>query len=1193
MPFFTAIGTAIFGAGTFMAGITTFALKMAAGIGMSLIAQALAGKPKDPTFAINGKIRGGGDLARSFIIGRTATAGSLVWVNSWGEHNGTDNAYLTYVIALSDLPVKGLDELWVNGENVGLDLSGTVVSVGDNNVVGTMMTLLSRLYREIEWGRYLDVLDQLGLPELPVTIDDFVEVVENSGHLSEIMLRFAGLFALSEKQTEMVQIIADLISARGLGFEINAKQLDVGVPVPAYHKDGVDHLWVKFYNGTQTEADSYLIDKVSNATRTWDENRIGDGVAYAVITVANVKNMYSGFPEFKFVLNGVRLYDPSRDSSVGGDGPQRWSDPSTWGGDGDYLPAVQVYNLLRGISYKGTWLYGIQGMTAARLPVAHWIAQIEKCRAPIEGADGPEPTYRCSGEIDVDAPLGNALEAALTACQGRISEVGGVYKLYVGEPDAPVMAINDDDILSTEEQSFTPFHGLADTVNGISATYPSPAEDWNETTAPPLYRTDLEALAGNRRLMADVALNFVPYPEQVQRLMKSSLLDAQRQRRHTLTLPPKFWPLEPGDIVSWTSERNGYVAKWFRVEGVVDRANLDVIVDLIEVDPEDYDWNSETDFKAPVDGAVGPIKPAPRTVADWWAEASVVEDEHGAPRRPAILLSWDISDEFRLAEVEAIEYQVRDAVTKVVILEGRTDFPQAGSILVSHLLPATKYEVRGRYIPITEAHWDALWSDWLEVTTLDIRLSDKDLLVRLAAIRDDAYATLQRLRGDVIDVRDTIARLTLSSSEVVGRVAEEHKRIVTQGRATAKAFDEVYIDIEEIEGELVAQALAISGVETAIGEIEVDIGGLETTVGAHTVAIGALESTTSQLGDDIVTQGLAISQIESDISDIEGDVGGLASTVSGHASAIGALESEVSILDGDITAVAGDTSVLQAQVGQIAGSGLWKMEVVAGSGDVVARAVIMMRATISDDFVEVGTIWEAGFEGGNPALPFSRQVNFADQFVFTDGDDNYLPVVIEDGKLKAADLEVDFAKITNIVVTNAMLAGEIEGDKIKAGTLDVLRWAPAVAGDAYEWQISSPSRNAWAPGENIIALMGAGITELATNDGWSQIVSGGNLFQVSCGFHAIVDGSIRLKMEHCLASNSSNPALLRIYKNNTLIQTWSTTNVFPTFVARSLDVPVEAGDNITVFHAEQTSSAAGSFLRDIRVCTANAVIPIR
>ncbi|WP_142627923.1 phage tail protein [Rhizobium sp. P007] len=728
MAIFSAIASVFTAVSTFIGGlgaVGAFLLKTAVGVGLSLLAQSLAGKPKDPTFSINGTLQGGGDVARSFIMGRTATAGSLVFVNTWGQDGDTPNAYLTQVIALSDLPVRGLAEVWVNGE---------------------------------------------------------------------------------------------LVTLGGL--------TDRGYAVNEYP----DSLWVKFYDGTQTTADSFLFTSVSNGNRWWNPDRIGRGVAYAIITARVSKNMFSGVPSFKFVLEGLRLYDISRDSTQGGVGPQRFADPATWGGDGDFLPAVQIYNLLRGITYNGQWFYGLQNLSSSRLPAAAWIAQIEKHRAGTLESTGWVNTYRSGGEIQVDAPLTSAVEALLTACQGRISEVGGVYYLHSGAPGTPVIAFTDDDILSTEEQEFTPFLGLADTINGVSANYPSPADGWVAKTAPPLYRTDLEAIDGNRRLMADVDLNFVPYPEQVQRLMKSALEEARRFRRHTIVLPPKFWAYAtPGTVFSWTSERNGYIAKLMRIDGVADRANLDVMIDITEVDPSDYDWSSDTEFKPPVDGQLGVIRPTPQPIVDWFAEPATVKDSSGEDRRPAIRLTWDNSDG-RLDDVIGIEYEVRLQATLEKVSEGRTDQPQVGSMLISQsLLPAESYVVRGRYIPGGDR--PVLWSGFIPVITPNVLLTDKDVFVDidLAGVEE----ALGWLRNSTRTAQDAIDGLIAAQMELATVAYNDTRKLARElsvelGEARAEYREDIQLAVN--------QTMAVAGkVET----LTAALGGSSAFVNVAWAAIAA------------------------------------------------------------------------------------------------------------------------------------------------------------------------------------------------------------------------------------------------------------------------------------------------------------------------------------------------------------------
>ena len=508
-----------------------------------------------------------------------------------------------------------------------------------------------------------------------------------------------------------------------------------GYPVGEYRKDGQPYLWVKYYDGTQTTADPLLVNTVASVDRPYESTRVGVGVPYVIVTSLVNDTLFSGFPTFKFALSGTPLYDPTKDSTNGGDGPQRWSDRSTWGGDGDNFPVVQIYNLLRGIYLNGNWLYGLQRMTSAGLPVENWNAQIEKCRAAIDGESGSEPTYRTGGQVPVNVQPVKIIESLLSGCQGRLSEIGGFYKIHVGSPDSPTFVFTDDDILSTEEQTFSPFFGLADSVNGIAATYPSPAEGWAMKPAPPLYDEDFEEEDGDRRLLANPSLDFVPYDAQVQRLQKSALQEARRARRHDLTLGPAFWIVEPGDVGEWTSVRNGYEEKQFRVDGVVDRANLDVALNLTEVDPSDYDWDHETDFTPVTSGPVVSPRPAPQGILDWFAEAFTLVDSTGAPRRPAIRLEWDGT----VPGVDGVQYEVRLQSDSSDVAKGRTDQLAAGALIISQsLVPDTTYQVRGQYIPSSPR--DMLWSSWLSVTTPDIKFSlaefDAAVTAQVTSIQD-------------------------------------------------------------------------------------------------------------------------------------------------------------------------------------------------------------------------------------------------------------------------------------------------------------------------------------------------------------------------------------------------------------------------------------------------------------------------
>ena len=870
MAIFTAISGIVSAVGTFIGGlgaIGSFLLRTAVGVGLNLLAQAVAGKPKDPVFSINGELQGGGDLPRHFPFGLTATAGSLVWANTWGRDGDTANAYLTQVIALSDLPVNGLLRVWVDNQLVTLDL--------------------------------------------------------------------------------------------------NTPNMSWGWQVKEFRNQG-DNLWIKFYDGTQTEVDSFLVNTCSNQNRQWDRNRVGRGVAYVIVTSRVSKNMFNGIPTLMFEMGGCKLYDVSKDSTAGGNGSHRWSDPTTWGGDGDYLPAVQAYNILRGIEFNGQWFYGVQGMSAARLPAENWIAQINKCRALIYGAHGMEPTYRSGGEISVAAPLATALEAILTTCQGRISEIGGVYRIHVGAPDAPVIHFTDDDILSTEEQTFTPFFGLADTINGIVGTYPSPQDGWVVKTAPPIYRKDLEALHGNRRLPADVSFDFVSNPEQVQRLMKSALEEGQRAKRHTLVLPPWFWPYcTPSTTISWSSKRNGYVNKMFRIDGVVDRANLDVLIDITEVDPSDYDWDSSSEFRPPVDGAVGAMRPLPTPIFDFAVLPDVAQDSNGNNRRCAILLIWD----GKVTGVDTVMFEVRLKASLADVYKGRTEDVERGELLIAPgiLLANTPYQVRARYSSY-DGNTPFIWSDWIDVTTADIRLGIWDLQpISVDQLNKDISGTLEYLSGSRRQMQSELQRIgqlisAQDGANFLDKQELRHEMVSTFKTAEAR-FD---MKINVATGENSALAQRIETLEVTIGD---DI----------SAAVDLLSSELTKVGDDVKANSTAITDLR---SQVDGDI----------ASAMDLMSAEIEVVDGRVTANARSIQDLRVEVGGVASSVTMRSEAHQSSEDGWASWGIQVLTGDDNNWSEAAMYFETKNN-------LSRAVFMAEQVIFSNGVDSEALLTFINGRL--------------------------------------------------------------------------------------------------------------------------------------------------------------------------------------------------
>lgn len=124
-----------------------------------------------------------------------------------------------------------------------------------------------------------------------------------------------------------------------------------------------------------------------------------------------------------------------------------------------------------------------------------------------------------------------------------------------------------------------------------------------------------------------------------------------------------------------------------------------------------------------------------------------------------------------------------------------------------------------------------------------------------------------------------------------------------------------------------------------------------------------------------------------------------------------------------LTAQAAILDAVQASVGEVSADGLRKIEVTAGTGDVVARLTDMVRASIADDWVEAGTVVEVGFTGGDPEQPFANYLIAASKLVVYDPNsgDAFSPMVFESGELVLDNLRIGTGKFKQFVSDNGKL----------------------------------------------------------------------------------------------------------------------------------------------------------------------------
>lgn len=593
---------------------------------------------------------------------------------------------------------------------------------------------------------------------------------------------------------------------------------DKGYPIKEFRetddKNGgnVDYAWIKFYNGTQTAADPFLLEHFGDLEdRPWLPTMIGRGVPYAIMTYRYQPRSFSTVPDTLFVTRGIPLYDIRKDSTNGGIGPQRWDDQSTW--EPSVNAVVLTYNVIRGLRYGNDWFFGGQDLAASRLPSSNWIAAANEAGRLIEipGAQ-TEPQFRAGLEITGDMVPLQVIDTLREAANARLAEVGGVFKIQVGAFGAAVFSFGDQDIQISKGQSFDPFPTLDKTVNQINISYPNPDEKWVTKDAPALSAKSiiddvtgksLFEIDGNRVLPADVELPAVPFPRQAQRIRRAMIKEERRFRTHRFWLPPEAWVLEPNDVVAWTSVRNGYVNKKFIIVDIQGEVTMNQLVVIREIDPADYDWSPS--FELPTSsGYLGPMLVPAQPMTGWEVEAGAIEDANGGPRRPAI----NVRCAANLDDVKRVAVEVRLAATGAVVFKSDQyayaadyEWPLSGA----WCLPGTAYEVRGKLVPYSSR--DTLWSGWMPVTTYNYKLAlddlEDELVAELGTLRDwiaddvgsTALETAQALAQEAIT---RAAAITAEATARAQAIAEE-----AQARVTALAAQSDALSAEQqarIEG---------------------------------------------------------------------------------------------------------------------------------------------------------------------------------------------------------------------------------------------------------------------------------------------------------------------------------------------------------------------------------------------------------
>ncbi|QKV17862.1 phage tail protein [Oricola thermophila] len=639
-------------------------------------------------------------------------------------------------------------------------------------------------------------------------------------------------------------------------------------------------IWVKFIDGRQTTADSYLVNGSDPAGR-WTSDHVGLGVAYIIVTLEYDREKLGNVVNFFFEGKGAPLYDWRKDSTMGGSGNHRWDDPSTW--EFSENPVLMDYAYRRGFKINGDLFCGMDE-DANNLPIERYTIAANICDEVVE--DGG-PRYRCAIGFDCNAEHGDNIDALMTSCGGMVVHaVDGVWPI-IGTDQTPVATLTDDDLIVGERVQFQRLRPASELVNSVSGTFPDPDNQWS----PVSYEraTDVIIVATDRR-SKDVSMNFgtVPYARQAAQLASIYFSENRFEATATITVRPRWQVLEPGDWIVWESEKYGT-----RTYLVTDTSLVTLQSDkprcvVLQLQERSGDIYTSVGTVAPPPVPLGPATPAYQSELLDFSVTGVTGAGNDGRLYPAIRAGWTAVYDPTITAI-TLEYRAKDHPD--VVFERTVQSNATVAYLAEGVLSDTVYEVR--YFFETDPTRSVTPSAWVEVTTPDVPTGD--VSVGLGQVKDDISDLLKRHSTLLDELARNVELIAADTAIGAGRLVEQTAVVKRTDRSLAAAI----------------QTLEATATETE-------------------------------------ANAQAITQV-------------------------------------------------QANVDNLAAGGLIKFEANAGQGSVLVTIDILARATINDQFAQSGLSIRVSDDGNGG---FIRDVVIdTGRFVVTDGTNDALPLVFENGEL--------------------------------------------------------------------------------------------------------------------------------------------------------------------------------------------------
>ncbi|WP_320178132.1 phage tail protein [Roseovarius pacificus] len=292
-------------------------------------------------------------------------------------------------------------------------------------------------------------------------------------------------------------------------------------------------VYFRFYDGTQTEADSNLVARVP----AWTPAHVGRDLSFvcAEFVHGSGGSWPNGLPEIKFKIRGKRLYDPRT-------GLTEWS--------ANAALCVRDY-----IASK----YGLNE-PAERIDDARFRVAADVCD---EIAANGKRRYTCNGAFLTSVQPVELLPNLITCFAGWVWPAQGKWRIRAGHYVAPTMTLTENDLRGPV--SVDPRHSMRKNFNTVRGNFSGPESNWQPDDYPQVTSPAFLAEDGGEEKVADFDLPFTDNTDEARRLARIFLERNRQQLTVSASWSIRAMRLQVGDIVQLSLSRFGWLVKKFEV----------------------------------------------------------------------------------------------------------------------------------------------------------------------------------------------------------------------------------------------------------------------------------------------------------------------------------------------------------------------------------------------------------------------------------------------------------------------------------------------------------------------------------------------------------------------------------------------------------------------------------------------------